>query len=151
MIVLKRGWKLLLKIRWAAWKKCPSKESVEGANTVVKGSVRAPEGFARGKSRGSPHTVPQHSVVGAVGSSREAIRNGSFVEISNRPPNLSAKQSELTVSTKKPIRQGKTYQWRKRALFCPEIAHQNSKNCQYLHTKKCPKKCPKQSVKGTVT
>ena len=60
--------------------KLSPKESVEGGNTVIRGSVRAPEGFsegkpkgaqpprissqgfARGKSRGSPHTAPQRSV-----------------------------------------------------------------------------------------
>ena len=60
--------------------KLSPKESVEGAETVLRGSVRAPEGFsegkpkaaklrersprgfARGKSRGSPHTAPQHSL-----------------------------------------------------------------------------------------
>ena len=61
--------------------KLSSKESVEGARTVLRDSATAPEGklkaakprgrshprfcsrgFARGKSRGSPHTAPQHSV-----------------------------------------------------------------------------------------
>ena len=42
--------------------KLSPKESVEGANTVLRGSVRAPNGFAQGKSRGSLHTAPQNSV-----------------------------------------------------------------------------------------
>ena len=40
-------WKRLLKIRGAVWKNCPL--SVEGADTVLRGSVRAPEGFSEGK------------------------------------------------------------------------------------------------------
>ena len=58
--------------------KLSSKKSIEGADTVQRGSVRAPKGFsngkpegaqpqrfcsqwfARGKFRGSPHTVQQH-------------------------------------------------------------------------------------------
>ena len=31
------------------WKNCPLKESVEVADTVVRGSVRAPKGFSEGK------------------------------------------------------------------------------------------------------
>ena len=64
--------------------KLSPKESVEGGDTALRGSVRAPEGFSEGKpeaakpkaqpqrfcnrgfaqvkSRGSPHTAPQHSV-----------------------------------------------------------------------------------------
>ena len=44
-----RVWKRLLKIRGAVWKNCPPKESVEGDDTVLRGSVRAPEGFSEGK------------------------------------------------------------------------------------------------------
>ena len=33
------------------WKNCPPKESVEGADTVLRGSVRAPEGFSEGKPK----------------------------------------------------------------------------------------------------
>ena len=60
--------------------KLPPKHSVEGPDTVLRGSVRAPKGFSEGKpkaakprgrstrgfaqekSPGSPHTDPQHSV-----------------------------------------------------------------------------------------
>ena len=55
--------------------KLSPKESVKGGDTVLWGSVRAPEGFSegkpraakprefvQGKSRGSPHTAPQRSV-----------------------------------------------------------------------------------------
>ena len=31
------------------WKNCPPKESVKGDDTVLRGSVRAPEGFSEGK------------------------------------------------------------------------------------------------------
>ena len=31
------------------WKNCPPKESVEGDDTVLRSSVRAPEGFSEGK------------------------------------------------------------------------------------------------------
>ena len=47
-----------------------------------------------------------------------------IVEISNRLPNLSAKQSELTVRTKN-VREEKTYQLSKKLYFaktCPIIA-----------------------------
>ena len=30
------------------WKNCPPKESVEGDDTVLRGSVRVPEGFSEG-------------------------------------------------------------------------------------------------------
>ena len=36
-------------MRGAVWKNCPPKESVEGDDTVLRGSVRAPEGFSEGK------------------------------------------------------------------------------------------------------
>ena len=57
--------------------KLSPKESVEDANTVLWGSVRAPKGFSEGKpkaakpnfcsqgftqGKSSPHTAPQHSV-----------------------------------------------------------------------------------------
>ena len=41
-------WKRLLKIRGTVWKLSP-KEIVKGAHTVLRGSVRAPEGFSQGK------------------------------------------------------------------------------------------------------
>ena len=44
------------------WKKCPPKESVEGDDTVLRGSVRDFPRQTRGKFRGSPHTAPKHSV-----------------------------------------------------------------------------------------
>ena len=33
------------------WKNCPPKESVKGDDTVLRGSVRVPEGFSDGKSK----------------------------------------------------------------------------------------------------
>ena len=33
------------------WKNCPPKESVEGDDTVLRGNVRAPEGFSEGKPK----------------------------------------------------------------------------------------------------
>ena len=33
------------------WKNCPPKESVKGDDTVLRGSVRAPEGFSEGKPK----------------------------------------------------------------------------------------------------
>ena len=59
----------------------------------------------------------QHPDVHSGGVSRGRLRRRRFdpqshtqwriVKISNRPPNLSAKQSELTVHTKKTVRKGK--------------------------------------------
>ena len=34
------------------WKKLSPKENVEGASTVLKGSVKAPKGFFRGQTQG---------------------------------------------------------------------------------------------------
>jgi hypothetical protein len=73
------------------------------------------------------------------------------VEISNRPPNLSAKQSEVTVCTKKPSAKEKTYWLRKKLYFAPTLPKNCPKIAQKLPKfakKKCPKKCPKQSVKN---
>ena len=58
-----------------------------------------------------------------------------IMEISNCPPNLSAKQSELTVRTKKtrPPRK-KPISWGKRSIFSPK----NANNCQNV-----PKNCTK--------
>ena len=56
-----------------------------------------------------------------------------IVEISNRPPNLSAKQWELTVFTKKSVKEKKTYQLRKKLYFpakLPQNCQNLRKNCQ---------------------
>ena len=40
--------------------KLSTKESFEGANTVLRGSVRAPRGFSKGKPKENPEGAPQH-------------------------------------------------------------------------------------------
>ena len=50
-------WKRLLKIRGAVWKKLSPKESVKGANTVLRGRVRAPEGFSEGKTKAAKSRI----------------------------------------------------------------------------------------------
>ena len=54
------------------WKNCPPKESVKGDDTVLRGSVRAPEGFSEGKAeaakpRGAaPEGLPEENPEGAL-------------------------------------------------------------------------------------
>ena len=62
-------------------------ESVKGADTVLRGSSRGSvrfcsRGFARGKSWGSPHTAPQHSV-GTRGTIRRRQLYHSSLKIFN--------------------------------------------------------------------
>ena len=55
----------MLKIRGAVWKKLSPKESVKGANTVLRGSVRAPKGFSEGLPEENPEgalTLPRSTV-----------------------------------------------------------------------------------------
>ena len=65
-----------------------------------------------------------------------------IVEISNRPPNLSPKQSELTVRTQKTFCQGKNLSAKEKALFCPKIAQKFPKFAK-ICLKFSPKEVPK--------
>ena len=42
--------------------KMSSKESVNGAHTVVRGRVRTPNGLPKENPKGGPHTAPQQSL-----------------------------------------------------------------------------------------
>ena len=55
-----------MKIRGAGWENCPSKERVEGDDTLLRSSVRAPEGFSEGLPEENPEgalTLPRSTVL----------------------------------------------------------------------------------------
>ena len=64
-----------------------------------------------------------------------------IVEISNRPPNLSAKQSELTVRTKKPSAKQKKHSAKEKLYFAQKLPQDSQKLPQMA--KICSKFAPK--------